>query len=111
MRKGKSTEAEEMMITDWISSNLPLCHEGLRRRLQVPLEQIVIDIHVKPAPQARIDQSQSNGKKSNKPTGKHFKIAHILSASQLLCAILHCWIQHRRWVCTRQFSQTIQVSG
>jgi len=53
MRKGKSTEAEEMMITDWISSNLPLCHEGLRRRLQVPLQQIVINIHVKPAPQAR----------------------------------------------------------
>jgi len=47
MRKGKVTEAEEMMITDWISSNLPLCHEGLRRRLQVPLQQIVINIHVK----------------------------------------------------------------
>jgi hypothetical protein len=31
------TEAAEM-ITDWISSNLPLRHEGLGRRLQVPLE-------------------------------------------------------------------------
>jgi hypothetical protein len=31
---------------------------------------------------------QSGGERKRKPAGKHIEIAHILSASQLLCAIL-----------------------
>jgi len=86
MQKGEATE-EEATITDWISSNLSLSHESLGRRLQVPLQQVVIDIHVEPAPQAT-ESTQSERRSQKFTRGQHIKIAHILSASQLLCAIL-----------------------
>jgi hypothetical protein len=94
MQKGEATE-EEATITDWISSNLSLSHESLGRRLQVPLQQIVIDIHVEPAPQAtESTQSKRGGKKFTRV--QQIKIAHILSASQLLCAILRPAAKRRR---------------
>jgi hypothetical protein len=89
MRKGEATE-EKATITNWISSNLSLGHESLGRRLQVPLQQVVIDIHVEPAPQetesTRTERGEQKFHKNKR--GEHIRIAHILSASQLLCAIL-----------------------
>lgn len=88
MQKGEATE-EEAAITDWISSNLSLGHESLGRSLQVPLEQVVIDIHVEPAPRATESaQTERGGQKFTETSGDNIRIAHILSASQLLCAIL-----------------------
>src|SRR5438876_624244 len=64
IQKGRSNRSRRgKMITHWISSNLPLRHESLGRRLQVPLQQIVVNIHIQPAPRAPEINPNPTGKK------------------------------------------------
>jgi hypothetical protein len=76
MQKGEATE-EEATLTDWISSNLSLSHESLGRRLQVPLQQVVIDIDVEPVPQAT--ESTQSERRSQIHTGTtHQNLSHLI---------------------------------
>jgi hypothetical protein len=49
--------------TNWVSGDLPLRHEGLGGGLQVPLEQVVVDIHIEPAPREISQTIAANKKK------------------------------------------------
>lgn len=35
-------------ITYWICGNLPLGHERFRGRLQIPLQQVIVNVHIEP---------------------------------------------------------------